>query len=125
MNTNVELLQDQMDEYQQELKSIKSYVKELKNMAARHGTDEAHYQHDLVEAEHNAGYYEEEITRIKKELGAAGKDRPPAQAVSGSTLPQLLKPGVNALIFSSISFVAGVLLGSMLLARRDSQNRGE
>lgn len=124
MDNYAELLQDQVDKYQGQLASIKSYIQELKDMTERHGTDSAHYEVDLLEAENNAKYYEDELARIKKELGRTSKAMP-ARGGTGSGLPQALKPGVNTLIFTSISFVAGILIGSMLLSRRDSASRDE
>lgn len=124
MSTNAELLQDQFDKYQEQLMSTKSYIKALKDMTAQHGTDKSHYESDLWEAENNARYYEEEIARLKKELGRAGKALP-VKTRTGKALPQSLRPGLSTMVLASISFAAGVLVGSMLLSRGDGQKSGE
>ncbi|MBD0373763.1 MAG: hypothetical protein ICV60_23225 [Pyrinomonadaceae bacterium] len=118
MNNNPELLKDQLEEYEEELKGIKSYVKELNDMTARHGTDSEVVKDDLFEAESNSNYYEAEITRIKRELGQSGI-APKVQAAAKAVMPQTAKQGVGSLLFSSIGFLAGLLLGTRLQRSHD------
>ena len=61
-------LEDQLEEYEEQLKGLNSYVKELTDRAAEYGTEREHYEVDLREAEHNIKYYEGEIGRIKGEF---------------------------------------------------------
>jgi hypothetical protein len=124
MDIDTELLQDDLDRYQAQLKSIKSYLKELNGMTDRHGTDSMHFEGDLLEAKHNEEYYENEIARIKAELRKTGKASP-VRAGADTVLPQTLKQGAGLLIFSSIGFVAGVLLGIVLMAGRDNKDRSD
>jgi chromosome segregation ATPase len=126
MNNNPELLKGQLSNYQEQLKSIKSYIKELNDMSARHGTDSSLLEVDLLEAENNQNYYKAEIARIKGELGQSGI-APRLQAAARAVLPQTVKQGVGALLFPSISFLVGAFLGARLQARRggkDSRDRG-
>lgn len=68
MNPDRDTLEAQLKEYEGQLRGLNSYVKELKDKTAEHGTESEHFESDLVEAEHNVKYYEDEITRIKGEL---------------------------------------------------------
>ena len=68
MQPDHDTLEAQLKEYEEELRGLNSYVKELACMTAEHGTDREHYEVDLIEAEHNIKYYEDEIARIKDEL---------------------------------------------------------
>ncbi|HYH87494.1 MAG TPA: DUF1508 domain-containing protein [Pyrinomonadaceae bacterium] len=58
MKTKHEMLEDK-------LKGLNAYIKELKDKAAKHGTQSEHYEEDLMEAEHNLKYYEGEMARLK------------------------------------------------------------
>lgn len=122
MKASRDMLEDQLQDYEKELASLSSYVKELKDMTARHGTAKEHFEGDVAEAEHNARYYEGEITRLKQELGkSANEGRPQAEA--DTILPRTKKQGLGSLIISSISFAAGALLGSKLKSRRGSTDK--
>lgn len=66
MKANHEILGDQSKDYAGQLKGLKSYVKELKEKAAEHGTQTEHFEADLIEAEHNIKHYEGEIARISE-----------------------------------------------------------
>ena len=68
MRPDHESLEDQLTNYEGQLKGLNSYVKELKDRTAEHGTAEEHYESDLSEAEHNIKFYEGEIARVKGEL---------------------------------------------------------
>jgi chromosome segregation ATPase len=120
MSISPDALQDQLERYEAELKSIKSYIKALNDMTSKHGTEEEHFESDLFEAEHNVQYYEAEIARIKTELKSANR-APREQA--NTVLPQTIRQGVGSLLFSSIGFLAGVFLGSRLSARREDKDR--
>lgn len=66
MDTNREMLDDQLESYEAQLRSLNSYIKELNNKTAKHGTEKALFEQDLMEAEHNVKYYEGEIARIRE-----------------------------------------------------------
>ena len=68
MKPDRELLEDQLKNYEEQLRGLNSYVTELKDKTAEHGTEKEHYESDLMEAEHNIEFYEGEIARIKGEL---------------------------------------------------------
>ena len=88
MKTSREIHGELLTKYERELAGLKSYIKELKDTVARHGTEREHFEVDLLEAEHNVTYYEDEIARIKKESGAGG-DRDDCDTV----LPRTAKQG--------------------------------
>lgn len=122
MKSSREILNEQLARYEKQLGGIKSYITELKDMTAKHGTEREYFAEDLAEAEHNVMYYEGEIARIKKEVGESPRARS-TPAATGAILPQTAKQGLGSFIFSSIGFVAGVLLGARLKSRRSSQDR--
>ncbi|HLL71390.1 MAG TPA: hypothetical protein VK363_08155 [Pyrinomonadaceae bacterium] len=128
MNVNRDTLEDQLQDYEAQLKSLNSYMKELQRQTDKHGTDEEHYETDRLEAEHNVKYYEDEIARLKNETGHKGKGGGSGGGGGrgggggGVVLPPKVKQGLMPVILSSISFVAGAPLGSTLRARR--QRRG-
>ena len=124
MNTNRDMLENQLEKYEAQLKSLNSYIKELNDMTAKNGTDREQFETDLLEAENNADYYEGEIAQVKKELGALDK-APGTGHGAGTVLPHTVKQGVGSLFFSSIGFVAGALLGSKLKSRRSGQDSSE
>ncbi|HUQ33960.1 MAG TPA: hypothetical protein VM095_17700 [Pyrinomonadaceae bacterium] len=125
MKANREMLEDQQQRYETQLKGLKSYVKELKDMSAKHGTDPWQLEEDLREAECNIKYYEGEVARVKSEMGESGAEAP-AKGEADNLLPRTLKQGLGSLIFSSISFVAGAVLGSKLKSgAKESKRAGE
>src|SRR5215216_1722249 len=65
MSADQEILERELKDYEGELKGLYSYVKELKDKTAEHGTEKEHFEVDLMEAEHNITYYEGEVARIK------------------------------------------------------------
>lgn len=69
MNPDRETLQDHLQDYERQLRGLKSYVQELKAKTAEHDTDSSHFEADLTEAEHNIKYYEGETARIRELLG--------------------------------------------------------
>ncbi|HEX8921879.1 MAG TPA: hypothetical protein VF766_10405 [Pyrinomonadaceae bacterium] len=118
MKVNREILEDQLDRNEAQLKSLTSFLKELNDRVAEHGTDKAQVEEDLHEAEHNIKYYESEIAQIKKELGGKSDKGSSPQKTPDSVLPRTAKQGLGSLILSSISFVAGALFGSKLKAKQ-------
>ncbi|HEY0322657.1 MAG TPA: hypothetical protein VGC66_17010 [Pyrinomonadaceae bacterium] len=124
MNSNRELLEDQLKKHEALLKGFNAYIKELKDTTAKLGTDKQHFEGELFEAENNAKYYEDEIARLKKELPESDK-APGVQAAADTILPQTVKQGVGSLIFSSISFLAGAVLGSKMKSRRGGKDARE
>lgn len=105
------ILEDQLEDYSAQLKSLNSYITELKSTTAKHGTDPPQFEDDLREADHNLQYYQGEIARLKKEL----ESNPAKPGI-------IAKPGVLSLVLSPISFLVGALLGSRLKTRRDSRD---
>ena len=65
-------LEDQLREYEEQLRGLNSYVTELKSRVAEHGTPDEHVATDLLEAEHNIKYYEGEAARIKELIAHDG-----------------------------------------------------
>lgn len=118
MKSSSDIHEELSAKYERELAGLKSYIKELKDRTAEHGTPAEHFDEDLLEAEHNTKYYEDEIARIKKESGGGGR------AECDTILPRTAKQGIGSLIISSISFVAGAILGSRLKSRRGEKDRG-
>ena len=73
MEPSHETLEEQLKDYEGQLRGFNSYVKELKDKTAEHGTEQEHFEVDLMEAEHNVKYYEGEVARIR-ELIEKGPD---------------------------------------------------
>ena len=65
MEASHEMLEAKLKNYEEKLRGFNSYIKELKEMTAQHGTQKEHFAEDLMEAHHNIEYYEDEIARIK------------------------------------------------------------
>lgn len=123
MNVSRDMLEDQLQHYETQLKSLKSYLKELNDVCAKHGTGREHFESDLFEAEHNIKYYAGEIARLKHEIRALEKALGSGGG-GGATamLPQTMKQGIGSLILSAISFGVGALLGSKLNSRRGGKD---
>jgi hypothetical protein len=119
MHTNHEILEKQLETYEEELRGLRSYVQELKTTCDHCGTPKEVCASDLTKATNNIAYYEGEIARIKKELGTVAKVGP----LAGTLLPQTRNQGIGAAILSSISFVAGALLGSRLKSGKGDKDR--
>jgi hypothetical protein len=123
MSANRKELESQLEEYGEKLKSLKSYIREMKARAEEHGTDRSLFEGDLFEAEHNVAYYEGEVGRLRGALGGAGGGPTSGGGSSlggvlGGALPQTLNQGVGTLLLSTLCFAAGVLIGSRLLSNR-------
>jgi prefoldin subunit 5 len=117
MKPNREMLEDQLETYEEQLRSFTSYLKELKDTTAKLGTDSSQFEEDLMEVENNVKYYGGEVARLKTEVGKLDKPAPPARTTVDTVLPHTLKQGMGSLLLASISFAAGMLLGSMLKDR--------
>ncbi len=126
MNVSRDMLEDQLQDYEMQLKCLKSYLKELNGMTTKHGTGREHFESDLFEAEHNIKYYGGEIARLKNEIRALEKPSGTGGGGGAATmLPQTVKQGVGLLILSAISFGVGALLGSTLNSRRGGKDSSE
>ena len=69
MSDNRETLEDQLEKYEAQLRGLNSYIKELNDRTAEHGTDREHFEGDLVGAQHNINYYQGEVARIRELIG--------------------------------------------------------
>lgn len=67
-------LESQKAEYEEKLRGLKAFARELKEMAARHATDGTHCEDALKKATHDAQFYEAELGRIGDELKGATDD---------------------------------------------------
>jgi hypothetical protein len=116
MNIGSDDLEDRVENYKDELKGIKSYVKELQTMTAKHGTDPEQYEVDLMEAQHNIEFYEGEIAECKNAMGKSPK---PGGGYGGAGATPANGPnkGITSVIVSSVSFILGAILGSTLKSR--------
>lgn len=121
MKDQREIMEDQLESHEKELAELNSYIKELNEMTAKHGTPREHFEEELMRAQHNAKYYEEEVARIRREIGELPKAR--TQIEADTILPQTTKQGLGSLLFCSVGFLAGVLLGSGLKSRPSSKDR--
>lgn len=109
MQISRETLKDHLEKYEQELRELNSFITELNAMTDKHDTPSEHFAEDLAEAEHNVKFYESEIAWIKQQLRRPGRIRLSREQIAG------------AVIISSISFLAGLLLGSSLGGKRKNQ----
>jgi hypothetical protein len=122
MKASREILEDLHEGHVQKLHELRSYIKELSDMTAKHGTDKTVFEEELMEAQHNAKYYESEIASIKRELGKLPKTVR-TQGGAESLLTQLAKQGMTPLVCTSIGFIAGLLIGSSLKYGRSGRDR--
>lgn len=74
MKADRETLESQRADCEEKLGGLKAYARELKEMAAKHGTEGEHYEDDLMRASHDAQFYESELHRISDELTDATDD---------------------------------------------------
>ena len=122
MQSIKETLEDELEDYEDKLKGCSSFLQELKTTTNKLGTEPAQYEEDQHETEHNIKFYEGEIARLKAEVGEPVKPAPPppeqAKPGLGGVLPQTSRQGIGSVIFSSIGFVFGALLGSRLKSRK-------
>lgn len=120
---NTDLLEGRLQEYKEHLSGLKSYLRELREVIGKNDTPEEQYQTDVIEAEHNVLYYEAAIEHVEAELKGASAPQG-LRAAATSMLPQTTRQGAGTLLFSSISFLAGLLIGSRLLSDRRDKERG-
>ncbi|HEV2708376.1 MAG TPA: DUF1508 domain-containing protein [Pyrinomonadaceae bacterium] len=80
MNPVHETHEEQLKDYERLLKELYSYVQALKDRTTEHGTEAEHFEGDLIEAEHNIKYYEDEVARLKEQL-----EKEPAKESGGAT----------------------------------------
>lgn len=122
MNSNRGILAERLETYEDKLRGVSSYVKELKTMTAKCNTPNEQFESDLNEALHNIGYYEAEIARLRMQPGTAAP-RIKLGTVPGTLLPSTRNQGIGAIIFSSISFAAGAIMGSLLKSGKSNKDR--
>lgn len=121
MNETRDALEDRLQDYEARLGGLKSFVKELNDRAAEHGTDREHFAEDLLEAEHNVSFYESEVTRLRaeiKNLGGGGSK--PGRKGTGLGPAIKSKKGVGALVVAAL---AGVLVAFGLKSRRGGKDK--
>ncbi|HEV2800350.1 MAG TPA: DUF1508 domain-containing protein [Pyrinomonadaceae bacterium] len=70
MNATRETLDTQLEKYEARLRSLRCYVNELNDKTSKHGTEREHFHEDLLEAEHNVKYHEDEIARLRELIDA-------------------------------------------------------
>ena len=61
MTDQREIFKSQRTNYEEKVRGLKSYVRELTDMVARHGTDEANIGEDLSKARANLEFYEGQV----------------------------------------------------------------
>jgi uncharacterized protein len=64
-----EIHKERRARFEERLRGLKSYVKELTEMAARHGTDESYVEEDLRKARGDLEFYEAEARHLVETLG--------------------------------------------------------
>jgi uncharacterized protein YegP (UPF0339 family) len=69
MTDHREILKTQRAHCEEKARSLKSYIKELKEVAAKHGTDEELIREDLAKATTDLGYYERQVGQAADALG--------------------------------------------------------
>ena len=77
MTNQREFIKTQRTKFEERMGGLKSFVKELTEMAARHGTDEALIEEDLVKAKADLVFYESQAGECAAALG----DHPAARRV--------------------------------------------
>ena len=75
MNDQNEILRAQRARFEERVRGLKSYVKELTDTAERHGTDREHIEEDLLKARGDIEFYEVQAGQLADTLGdgAAGR----------------------------------------------------
>lgn len=69
MNDQRPLLETQKSHCEEKVRGLKAYVRELTEMSARHGTDEALLHEDLSKARCDIEYYESQAAEISAAIG--------------------------------------------------------
>lgn len=70
-----DILKAQRTKLEERTSALKSYVRALTEMAAKHGTDEAHIEADLTKARSDLEFYEAQAGHIAGVLGDAASRR--------------------------------------------------
>ena len=83
MNESRDTLEDRLQDYEARLGGLKSFVKELNDRAAEHGTAREHLEEDLFEAEHNVKHYEEGVAQLKAQIAKLGDVPNPGRRGTG------------------------------------------
>ena len=123
MKANRDVLEDELQDYEQQVRELESFIKELTDQVDRHGTEKSEYELDLIEAKHNVKYYEAEIERVRKELGGGSPGG--GRQHAGTILPRTARQGVGSFAFMAIGFIAGAVLGSTLKSKsKDEREEG-
>lgn len=120
MNESRDTLEDRLQNYETRLGGLKSFVKELNNRAAEHGTEREHFEEGLFEAEHNIQFYESEVARLKAEIkNPGGGGATPGRPETGRGPVLKSKKGVGALV---VALAAGALVTLGLKSRRGGKD---
>lgn len=121
MQNNRVILDDALETCEEKVKSLNSYVRELKATTAKHETPTEHYESDLAKAMHDILHYEDTIKLLKNQR------RTPSPGLKsgtvGTLLPKTRNQGIGAVILSSISFAAGTIVGSLLNSGKSNKDR--
>lgn len=121
MQTHREILEAQLESLEEKCKRLGSYLTELKTTCEKHETPEDACFSERSQATHNLAYYKGAMERIKQELGKATGSRSTVLPAAGTLLPQTRNQGIGAVLLSSISFVAGAILGSTLKSGKSKE----
>lgn len=121
MQPSRESLEQALESYGEKLRGFNSFIKELNAMTAKHGTDKAQFEEDLMEAAQNVKYYAGEIAQVKSQLGKLPKAERPQPLKGASPLTANIGPFTLA----AISFVVGAILGATLKSGGSSSKDSE
>ena len=123
MNESRDTLEERLQDYEARLGGLKSFVKELNDKVAEHGTERDHVHEDLLEAEHNVKFYEDGVAQLKAQLAELGDAPKPGRPYAGGVGPVLKsKKGIGALV---VGLLAGALVAIGLKSRRGGGKKGE
>lgn len=75
MNDQRDILKTQRAKFEEQVRGLKSYVQELTDVAAKHGTDEALIHEDLAKARGDIEFYEGQAGQLAEALGDADTRR--------------------------------------------------
>ena len=115
MNARSSLAERELAEFEEKLQNLRSYISSLKERAKHHGTDEEHFDDDLMKAENDASYYESEIENLRRSAGITAPPPPKPPLMAG--LP--VKTDRDSLIQTGLAAVIGLCLGLLFRQRRD------
>ena len=75
MTEQREILKAQRAKFEERVRGLKSYLKELSETASRHGTDAEHYEDDLTKVRSDIEFYERQAEQCAETLGDAAARR--------------------------------------------------